>query len=249
MRTALCLALTCIFGASPAAAHYNMLLPSAASGKKDEAVTFTYQWGHPFEHELFDAPRPDSIIIRAPDGKTEDVKDLEEIKVQGKDKMVTAWRFHFTPTQRGDYVVVLKAKPIFLEEDGEFVQDAVKVVYHVQAQKGWDGMVHREFEWSPLTRPYGLQAGTVFQAVLTGAAGTLVEVERYSAMPPKELPPDEFITRTVKADPNSVATCNLPEAGWWCLTASRDGAEREHQGKKYPVKERSTLWVFVDEKK
>jgi cobalt/nickel transport protein len=249
MRTALCLALTCIIGASPAAAHYNMLLPSAASGKKDEAVTFTYQWGHPFEHELFDAPRPDSVIIRAPDGKTEGVKNLEEIKVQGKDKMVTAWRFRFTPMQRGDYVVVLKAKPIFLEEDGEFVQDTAKVVYHVQAQKSWDGMVHKEFEWSPLTRPYGLQAGIVFQAVLTGAAGTLVEVEHYSAMPPKELPPDEFITRTVKTDPNGVATCNLPEAGWWCLTANRDGAEREHQGKKYPVKERSTLWVFVDEKK
>jgi uncharacterized GH25 family protein len=140
------------------------------------------------------------------------------------------------------------------------VHDIVKVVYHVQAQKGWDGMVQKEFEWSPLTRPYGLQPGAVFQAqlnrgvppdgrLLKPVVATVVEVERYNATPPKELPPDEFITRTVKTDPNGVATCNLPEPGWWCLTASRDGGEREHQGKRYPVKERSTLWVFVDEKK
>ena len=28
--------------------------------KKGEAVTVLYQWGHPFEHQLFDAPSPGS---------------------------------------------------------------------------------------------------------------------------------------------------------------------------------------------
>jgi len=62
------------------------------------------------------------------------------------------------------------------------------------------------------------------------------------------LPPDEQITRAVKTDPTGVATCTLTEPGWWSVTAHRDGGAREHGGKKYPVRQRATLWVFVDEK-
>jgi len=50
----------------------------------------------------------------------------------------------------------------------------------------------------------------------------------------KNLPPDEFITRTVKTDTNGVVTCSLPDTGWWCLTASRSAGERDHEGKEAP---------------
>src|SRR5690242_4708258 len=80
-------------------------------------------------------------------------------------------------------------------------------------------------------------------------AGALVEVERYNATAPKELPPDEQVTRAVKTDPNGVATCTLTEAGWWAVTTQYATALREHEGKKYPVKRRATMWVFVDEKR
>ena len=53
------------------------------------------------------------------------------------------------------------------------------------------------------------------------------------------------MTRLVKTDPNGVATCTLTDTGWWCLTARRDGGQREHEGKMYPVLQRSTLWVHV----
>jgi hypothetical protein len=54
-----------------------------------------------------------------------------------------------------------------MEEDQEFLQDSVKVVLHVQAQKGWDavaGLAGSGLELVPLTRPYGLQPGIAFQA-------------------------------------------------------------------------------------
>src|SRR5262249_41576873 len=136
----------------------------------------------------------------------------------------------------------------------------VRVVLHVQTQKGWDAKNGAGLDMVPLTRPYGLQAGMVFQAqvlapvVALGAPknqplpGSLVEVERYNPQPPKELPPDEQITRAVKTDPNGVVTCTLTEPGWWCLTARRDGGTRQHQGTAYPVRERVTLWVYVDPK-
>lgn len=241
-----------LFGlfASSADAHFNMLLPQPASTKRGEPVTFLYQWGHPFEHQLFDAPAPAGLSVLAPDGKKTDlVKTLEKTTVPGTDgKKVIAYRFRLTPEQRGDYLLVLTTPPIWMEEEKEFYQDTVKVVLHVQAQKGWDAS-GPAWELVPLTRPYGLQPGMVFQAQLLNAskpaAGSLVEIERYNAVTPKELPPDEQITHVVKTDPSGVVTCTLTDPGWWCLTAQRDGGQRDYKGTSYPVRQRTTLWVFV----
>src|SRR5262245_61433834 len=216
MRPRMLLALVSVLGlASAAPAHFNMLLPQSASAKKGETVTLTYQWGHPFEHQLFDAPLPQSLIVVSPDGKKTDLtKNTEAIKRPGADKKdVTVRRFSFTAAERGDYVFVLQTPPIWMDEEQEFFHDTVKAVLHVQAQKGWDASVGQGFEVVPLTRPYGLQPGLVFQvqALLDGkpVPRALVEIERYNAAPPKQLPPDEQITRSVKTDPNGVATCTL----------------------------------------
>lgn len=127
------------------------------------------------------------------------------------------------------------------------------MVLHVQAQKGWDASVG-DFELVPLTRPYGLLPGMVFQVEMSSARSAgkempygLMEIERYNAEPPKKLPPDEQITRTVRLDANGVATTTLSEAGWWCLTVARPQGTRMRDGKNYPLRQRSTFWVFVDE--
>ena len=254
MRKLLCLVLTVfIVSAPPVCAHYHMLLPSAPAGKKGDAVTITYQWGHPFEHQLFDAPQPEKVMVRTPAGKIEDLTtQLEKVSLDGDKGKVSGYRFSYTPALRGDYVFVLQAAPVFLAEEGEFVHDTVKMVFHVQAQKGWEAVLRGDFEWEPLTRPYGLEPGMVFQArILNGnrfGPGLFVEIERYNAAPPKKLPPEEQITRVSRPDSNGVVTCTLPDPGWWCLTTARDGGSRKRDGKDVPVKERATLWVFVDEK-
>lgn len=233
-----------------AQAHYHMLLPARASVQRDEAVLLTLQWGHPFEHQLFDMARPTSLHALAPDGQRLDLhKDLEKDPT----RKTAAFRVQFTPQQRGDYLLVLEAAPVWMEEDTEFLQDTVKVVLHVQAQKGWEVATGRGFELIPLTRPYGLSAGTVFQTQVQfdgkPLAGSLLEIERYNPVPPKVLPPEEQMTRTVRTDPNGVVTCSLPESGWWCITAQRLAGKKEHKGKDYPLRQRSTFWVYVDEKK
>jgi cobalt/nickel transport protein len=242
------------FSVLPAQAHFNMLLPERPSVKKDEGTTITYQWGHPFEHQLFDAPAPESLTVVRPDGKTADLTSaLEKIAVPaGEGKQVTAYRLPFTPQQRGDHVFILQTPPIWMEEDEEFLRDTVTVVLHVQAQKGWDAATSR-FQLVPLTRPYGLWPGMVFQAQAAGTERPLarapVEIERYNPAPPGELPADEHVTYAARTDPNGIVTCTLPDPGWWSITVTRDAAMRERDGKKYPLRERATLWVFVDEKK
>jgi cobalt/nickel transport protein len=251
-RSALSLTLLGLLAACTPA-HFNMLLPQTASARKDEPVTLVYQWGHPFEHQLFDAPRPQAVLVLGPDGKRMDLApSLEKITVQAEGKPVSAYRLRFTPGQRGDFVFVLQTPLIWMEEEEEFFEDTVKVVLHVQAQNGWDAVAGQDFELVPLTRPYGLQPGMAFQAQARADGkslpGALTEVERYHSTPPKELPADEQITHTARTDPNGVVTATLTEPGWWCLTTQREGGTRDHDGKPYPVRRRSTLWVFVDEK-
>jgi uncharacterized GH25 family protein len=243
--------------AGSSAAHFNMLLPQSASAKKGETVTLTYQWGHPFEHQLFDAPQPQSVIVLCPDGKRLDLTDkLVKTTRKAGSKDVTAYELRFAPQERGDHVFVLQTPPIWMEEDSEFLQDTVKMVLHVQSQKGWDAVVG-DFELVPLTRPYGLRPGMVFQveaAVRPEGKRTedreqrmMVEIERYNPEPPKKLPVDEHITRTVRLDRNGVATTTLNESGWWCLTVAREHGTRERESKSYPLRQRATFWVFVDE--
>jgi uncharacterized GH25 family protein len=242
-------------------AHYNMLLPESASARRGQPVTLIYQWGHPFEHQLFDAPAPRSLFVLGPDGKQANLtKKLEKVSLPAEGgKKAVGYRLRYTPALRGDHVFVLETAPIWLEEDQAFVQDTVKVVLHVQTQKGWDAVAREDLELVPLTRPYGLEPGMVFQAQvrrkgeagfgtsprLSPLAGALVEVERYNAAPPQEMPPDEQITRTAKTDPNGVVTTTLTDPGWWCLTATREGRKRGRGGKAFPVRQRCTFWVFV----
>ena len=41
-----------------------MLLPASPSGASEQEVVIVYQWGHPYEHQLFDAPNPEAAMNR-----------------------------------------------------------------------------------------------------------------------------------------------------------------------------------------
>lgn len=247
------MAVTALFAAAaPAAAHYHILLPDKPAAKTGEQVTFTFQFGHPFEHQLFETQLPHAVYAVAPDGTKIDLAaKLEKVQVDGADgKKVTGYRFAFVPERRGDYHVVAVAPPMNVEGEPAPLQDVAKVVLHVQTQNGWDrhpiAPSGRAVETLPLTRPYGLRPGMAFQVEVeepTEGGGqpiprALVEIERYNPAPPKDLPPDEHITRTVRTSRAGTATATLTEPGWWGLTAVRDQAGVRH---------RSTLWVHVDD--
>jgi len=262
MRFAL-LTLVCgVISATKAHAHYHMLLPDRHSVKSGEKVVVTYQFGHPFEHELFDTEKPVKAVAFDPDRKSVDMLPaMEKIKVAGREgKKVAAYRFAFQAGGRGDYTLIVESPPVWMADEKHFFHDICRVTIHVDTQKGWDQAVGepRELSITPLTRPYGLRPGMVFQARVRapGTAFTtshLVEIERYNAIAPKALPPDEHITFAVKTE-SGVATCTLPDPGWWAVTAVRhlgpkqEPATKEHDGKQYPVIDRATLWVPVDDK-
>jgi cobalt/nickel transport protein len=243
-----------------APAHYHILLPDRNSVKVGDKVTLTYVFGHPFEHDLFDTEKPTKATLYAPDGKATDaLAELQKVETAGHGgKRIVAYQLVVQPDTRGDHTVVFESPPVWMADDKHFLRDLVRVTIHVETQKGWDARLGEATRFSavPLTRPYGLRAGTVFQAIVypqepTGVSHT-VEVERFNSEPPAALPPDEHITLALKTDPLGTATCTLPDPGWWGVTAiRRHPAEaktptQERDGKAYPLVERSTLWVMVD---
>src|SRR5476651_2380482 len=96
--------------ATTSVAHYNMLIPDKAWANKGDKVTFTYQFGHPFEHELFAAPDPIAAVVILPDGKTQKIDKLTKIALKGADgKKATGYNFVYVPEMRGDHTVILQA--------------------------------------------------------------------------------------------------------------------------------------------
>jgi cobalt/nickel transport protein len=237
---------------SPLAAHFTMLLPAQPAASRDDKIEFVYQWGHPFEHELFDAPLPERLVVQLPDGNSQDLlRSLEKIQKPGADnKPALAFRFSFAPQQRGDHVFFLTTAPAWLDESKEFVQDLVRVTLHVQTQNGWDSDPGEGFRMLPITRPYGLLPSMVFQGQVMKErddrdVSPHIQIERYNPAPPKEAPPDVFVTFRTRVDPNGVFTFAFPEAGWWCFTAERAAGVHERNGREYPLRQRVTMWVHV----
>lgn len=249
------LALLALLPQSSANAHFHMLLVDRSSVKTGEKVSITYKFGHPYEAELLDAEKPAKAQVFSPDGTPIDVlPSLTRVTVGEKDKKpISGYTCAIEPKERGDYTVLFESPAIWMEEEQYFVQDTVRVNIHVQADKGWR-FRHPDtanFVFIPLTRPYGLRPGTVFQARLAYSV-QIIELEKYNVEAPKELPPEEFRTHSFSTDDRGVATCTLPEKGWWILSSKQAPVAmslpeaKEREGKKYRLYRRATLCVYVD---
>jgi uncharacterized GH25 family protein len=260
MRIAMRAVAVWCLSAGQADAHYHMLLTDKNSVKTGEEVVITYQFGHPYEHQLFDTLPPASAAIYRPDGTLLDVKmNLKKVEVASeKDKKVTAYELTFTPEQRGDHIVVFTSPEVAIEGEKLPIVDTAKVVVHVQTQNGWERRSahnnNQAVDLTPLTRPYGLRAGMIFRAVFVEVhgerrgqnseaprpiRGAAVEVEHFNPQPPKQLPPDEHTTYTARTDDNGIMASTLPDPGWWAVTAIRPTDKRI---------DRCTFWIYVDDK-
>ena len=63
------------------------------------------------------------------------LKKLKKIGLRSGKKETTAYEMVFAPPERGDYVFVLHTPPIWMAAEGEYYQDTVKAVLHVQCKR------------------------------------------------------------------------------------------------------------------
>ena len=242
LTLAIGLFLTCATGVG--LAHFNTIIPDTVDVRRGKTVNFTYFWGHPYEHIVFDTEMPDSLKVLLPDGSSKDIKP---------EKAGKELKFSYKPMQLGDHILYSDAPMYFIQEEDMYWQDYVKQIIHVSAQKGWDRKTGQTIEIVPLIRPYGLEPGFVFvgQAYLDGKPleGASVEIEHYSPKPPREedLPAEIMITRVAKTGPNGLIMYTLDEPGWWVIAVSAEHGKAKHNGQSYPVVVRGLFWIHVEQ--
>jgi cobalt/nickel transport protein len=113
---------------------------------------------------------------------------------------------------------------------------------------GWDEEIGLKTEIIPLSRPYGLWTGNVFQGIVKvdgkPVPFTEVEVEYYNQGDKIELPAEPMITQVVKADENGIFTYAMPKAGWWGFAAlNEDEKKIKYNGEEKSIEIGAVLWV------
>ena len=145
--------------------------------------------------------------------------------------------------------------PYWEPAEEKFIVHYTKVVVNgFGLEEGWDDEVGLKTEIVPLTRPYGLYTGNVFQGIVKvngkPVPFTKVEVEYYNKDGKLTAEADPLITQVIKADANGVFTYAMPRAGWWGFAAlNEDEKPMIHDGKKYPVEIGALIWVHTRDMK
>jgi cobalt/nickel transport protein len=239
--------------AGAAWSHFGMLIPSDSMVMQndDRTLTVTLSFSHPFEMTGMELVKPKAFDV-VTGGKRQDLSGtLEATKVMDR----SAWRAAYAVKRPGVYVFIMEPRPYWEPAEDVFIIHYTKtVVAAFGDDEGWDAEVGLKTEIVPLSKPYGLYAGNMFQGIvkLDGRAVPYaeVEVEYYNRGRRYRAPSDYMVTQTIKADGNGVFSYVAPVAGWWGFAAlngadfklSQDGEEKD-------VELGAVIWVEFHEMK
>lgn len=215
-------------------AHFQLILPTDETINQGEAEEIGIQliFTHPMEaSHTMDMAKPAKFGVLNKGREQNLLDDLSSFKYYGGE----AWETYFTTRSPGDYVFYLEPAPYYEESEDKYITQYTKVVVNKMGMPtDWDTELGLKAEIAPLTRPYGLWAGNVFQGIVKkdGKAVPYAEVEveylnsaAFSGLNDAgiKVPADSFITQVIKADKNGVITYGIPKAGWWGFAALMDG--------------------------
>ena len=185
--------------------------------------------------------RPVVFGVMAKGKKVNLLQTLRETRVMDH----TAWETLYKIKRPGVYFFYMEPKPYWEPAEHCFIVHYTKtVVAAFGDDEGWDQEIGLKTEIVPLSRPYGLYTGNVFQGIvkLDGKPVPFceVEVEYYNKDGKAKAPTDYMVTQTIKADVNGLFTYAAPRAGWWGFGAL-NASDEKIKGK--DVEMGAVLWV------
>ena len=240
-------AIACLTAAGPARAHFGMMIPSDSMvvQGEDRNVNVKLSFSHPFELVGMEMETPKVFSVLA-NGKKEDLLgSLKKTQVMGH----TAWEADYRIKRPGVYTFLTEPKPYWEPaEDCFIIHYAKTVVTAFGDDEGWDEEVGLRTEIVPLSKPFGLYAGNVFQGIvkLNGKPVPFadVEVEYFNRDQKARAPTDYMVTQTIKADPNGIFTYAAPRAGWWGFAAlNAADFTLKHGDEEKEVELGAVIWV------
>jgi len=235
-----------------AQAHFQMIIPSddMVSQEDSREVSLDVRFTHPFEGHGMNMVKPAQFGVLKGEKKINLLDALKEVKIKDRSgKSFTAFQSKYKIAGPGDHIFYVEPKPYWEPEEETFIVHYTKVIVNsLGLEEGWDEELGLKTEIIPLTRPYGLWAGNVFQGIVKFNGKPVpfaeIEVEYFNDEARIKTPADPMITQVVKAEANGVFTYAMPKAGWWGFAAlNTDEKTMKHEGKDYPVEIGAVLWV------
>lgn len=238
---------------SSSSAHFGVILPSddIVSHKDNKNIQLHIKFMHPFDQDYMNMEMPKAFGVLINGKKQDLLKTLKKKTIKGS----SAWEATYAIKWPGDHIFYMEPAPYWEPAEESFLVHYTKVVVNALGkEEGWDAEVRLKTEIVPLTRPYGLWAGNVFQGIVKVDGKPVpyaeVEVEYYNENKKIKAPDDAYITQVIKADGNGVFTYAIPKAGWWGFAAlSTADFKLKHEGKEYPVEIGAVLWIKTGEMK
>jgi len=232
---------------NPVMAHFGMIIPSDTMVMQDDkrTVNITLSFSHPFEMVGMELVKPKAFNMFAGGKKQDLLGSLEKTQVMGH----SAWQAAYPVRRPGVYMFYMEPEPYWEPAEDSFIIHYTKTVVSAFGDdEGWDEEIGLKTEIVPLSKPFGLYAGNVFQGIvkLNGEPVPFaeVEVEYYNKSTKIKAPTEYMITQTIKADQNGVFTYAAPTAGWWGFAAlNRADYTLEHEGEKKDVELGAVIWV------
>jgi cobalt/nickel transport protein len=224
-----------------------MVIPSDSMITQGESrnIILELSFSHPFEGIGMDLVKPRVFEVLFNGGRHDLLATLLETQVMGH----KAWQADYAIKRPGVHIFYMEPEPYWESVEDLFIIHYTKsVVAAFGVDQGWDEEVGLRTEIVPLSKPFGLYVGNIFQGVVKvdgrPVPNAEVEVEYYNERGRAIAPADTMITQTVKADQNGVFTYGVPRAGWWGFAALSTAEERlEYEGKPKSVEIGAVLWV------
>jgi cobalt/nickel transport protein len=228
-------------------AHFGMLIPSDTMIMQNDSRTLnlTLSFSHPFEMVGMELVKPKAFNMFV-GGKKQDLLGLlKPARIMGH----KGWQAAYPIKRPGVYVFYMEPEPYREPAEDSFIVHHTKtVVAAFGDDDGWDTEIGLPTEIVPLSKPFGLYAGNVFQGIVKLAGKPVpfaeVEVEYYNIDRKYTAPTAYMITQTIRADGNGVFTYAAPVAGWWGFAAlNAADFKLKHNGKEKDVELGAVIWV------
>ncbi len=233
----------------PVTAHFGMLIPSDSMvmQKEDKTISLILSFSHPFENIGMPMQKPHLFQVHQSGKKIDLRKHLQQTSVMQN----VAWKMDYKLQRPGTHVFVMQPEPYWEPMEDCFIMHYTKtVVAAFGDDSDWDKEIGLETEIVPLSKPFGLYTGNVFQGIVKLNGNVVpkaaIEVEYYNQDKKSVAPTDLMITQTIKADQNGLFTYAFPRSGWWGFAALNTAEYKfKYQGVEKEVELGAVIWVKI----
>ena len=240
-----------VLGAQTSDAHYGMIIPSdtMVEQQDDRTISLTVGFAHPFEQDGMELAQPNVFRLYSPSAVVDLLSELTAADVMG----ASGYTLSLPIKEPGLHVLYMEPKPYWEPAEDAFIIHHTKTYVAAFGQEdGWDKPHGLVTEIRPLSKPYGLWAGNLFQGQVLRDGQPVpnaeVEVEYFKQGGSIVSPSKYMITQTIIADDDGIFSYATPASGWWGFAAlTTADYTLPQEGVEKTVELGAVIWVHFED--